>query len=144
MPGFDPTIPNISVQQISDPGRRGVTTGRVGKSGTRTFVEVEVSQHDRTFINFEDLEILVIRSGGIKGLLEDMRFGKIGDLARLLTYQKISSNLSNVFYAMQASRADSYAYHCHLPAQTPVRNQCGLGIDYTSAKVEPRIRYRDG
>ncbi|MBA2735144.1 MAG: DEAD/DEAH box helicase family protein, partial [Pyrinomonadaceae bacterium] len=47
---------------------------------------------------------------GIEDLLNNLQFGKIGDLARILIFHKISSNLSNIFYAMQASRTDFHAY----------------------------------
>jgi superfamily II DNA or RNA helicase len=43
-------------------------------------------------------------------LLENLRFGKKHDIARILTYHKINSNLSNIFYSMQASRTDFYAH----------------------------------
>ena len=110
MNGFDPTQPNQMVQQISDPARRGVTTGRTRQVGTRRYVEVEVGRHERVFIDRDDLEPLLAATGGITELLESLRFGKAGDLARILTYHKISSNLTNVYYAMQASRTDFFAY----------------------------------
>jgi superfamily II DNA or RNA helicase len=108
--GFDPSQPNLSVQQISNPGRRGVTTGRVRKAGTRVYAEIEIGPHDRTYVELEDLELVEAGSEGLHDLLEGLRFGKLGDLARILTYHKISSDLSNVYYSMQASRTDFYAY----------------------------------
>lgn len=107
---FDPTQPNQMVQQISNPGRRGVTTGRIRRSGTRTFAQVEFALQERDYIPCDDLEPLSVGSADVGELLESLRFGKKGDLARILTFHKISSNLSNVFYAMQASRTDFYAY----------------------------------
>jgi superfamily II DNA or RNA helicase len=107
---FDPSQPNQFVQQSSNPARRGVTTGSVRREGTRTFAQVELGPHERVFISVDDLEPLVARSESLTELLERLRFGNKGDLARLLTFHKISSNLSNVYYAMQASRTDFYAY----------------------------------
>jgi len=46
MPAFDPTKANVSVQQISNPSPRGVTTGRTRKRGTRMYVEVEIGPQD--------------------------------------------------------------------------------------------------
>lgn len=110
MIAFDPTQPNVPVQQISNPARRGVTTGRVRESGTRVFAQVEFWSQERDYIVVDDLKPLRIASNDIGELLADREFGKKGDLARVLTFHKISSNLSNVFYAMQASRTDFYAY----------------------------------
>jgi superfamily II DNA or RNA helicase len=107
---FDPSQPNQFVQQISNPARRGVTTGSMRREGTRTFAQVELGPHERVFISVDDLAPLVARSESLRELLENLRFGNKGDLARILTFHKISSNLSNVFYAMQASRTDFYAY----------------------------------
>lgn len=110
MSDFDPSQPNQMVQQVSDPARRGVTTGRTRHVGTRFYVEVEVGRHERVFIDRDDLEPLLAAAGSITELLESLRFGKASDLARILTYHKISSNLTNVYYAMQASRTDFFAY----------------------------------
>src|SRR5688500_12653847 len=107
---FDPTQPNVPVQQISNPARRGMTTGRIRPSGTRLFVQVEFWSQERDYIPADDLKPLRIASNDVGELLEEKEFGKKGDLARILTFHKISSNLSNVFYAMQASRTDFYAY----------------------------------
>lgn len=107
---FDPCQPNIPVQQISNPARRGLTTGRCRQSGTRTFAQVEFWSQERDYIPVDDLKPLRIASNDVGELLAEKQFGKKGDLARILTFHKISSNLSNVFYAMQASRTDFYAY----------------------------------
>jgi len=98
------------VQQISNPGRRGVTTGRTRQSGTRLFVQVEFALQERDYIPSDDLGPIRVGTASIADLLDDLSFGKKGDLARILTFHKISSNLSNVFYAMQASRTNFYAY----------------------------------
>ena len=106
---FDPLIPGVPVSHITNPGRRGITTGNFRRSGTRIYVEIEVELHNRIYIEMDELELIV--TGGSPGrLILSKSFGKIGDLARILTFHKISSDLSNVFYSMQASRTDFYAY----------------------------------
>lgn len=101
---------NQAVQQISNPSVRGITTGKTKTFGSTIYVEIEVSINDRKFIPQDDLAPLRAYSTGIEDLLENVQFGKIGDLARILIFHKISSNLSNIFYAMQASRTDFHAY----------------------------------
>src|SRR6266511_2940980 len=106
MPAFDPTKANVSVQEISNPSRRGVTTGRTRKMGTRMYVEVEIGPQDRTYIEEDNLALEETGMQGPGELITSLRFGSHGDLARFLTFHKISSVLSNVFYSMQASRTD--------------------------------------
>ena len=101
---------NQTVQQISNPSVRGVTTGKTKTFGSTIYVEIEVGLNDRKFFPQDDLEPLRANPNGIEDLLQNLQFGKIGDLGRILTFHKISSNLSNVFYAMQASRTDFHAY----------------------------------
>jgi superfamily II DNA or RNA helicase len=109
MNGFDPSQPNLSVQQIST-GQRGVTTGRSRRAGTRCYAEVETGPHDRKYVEVSDLELVEVSSSGLTDLLAGLRFAGKGDLARMLTYHKISSDLTNVYYSMQASRTD---FHPH-------------------------------
>lgn len=102
--------PNQAVQQVSNPSVRGITTGNTKSSLSTVYIEIEIGINDRKFIPQADLAPLVARPTGIEDRLRDLRFGTLGDLARILTYHKISSNLSNVYYAMQASRTDFHAY----------------------------------
>lgn len=106
---FNPQQSGIPVSQITNPGRRGITTGNVRKSGTRTYVEIEVGLNNRIFVEEDDLEP-VITGVSPSYLIQSKSFGRLGDLSRILTFHKISSDLSNVFYSMQASRTDFYAY----------------------------------
>jgi hypothetical protein len=110
MNNFDPNIPNQPVLHCFNPSLRGVTTGRTRQVGTTLHVQVEVGVNDKRYLPFEELEPLVSNPEGVEDLLESLKFGKLGDLARILTFHKISSNISNVFYAMQASRTDFYPY----------------------------------
>lgn len=98
------------MQLRSDPSRRGFSTGKTRASGTRSYVQVEFGRNDRQYVDVFDLDAVDVTSDDIEDILAARRFGKIGDLSRLLTYRKISSRLSNIFYAMQASRTDFYAY----------------------------------
>lgn len=110
MSDFDPNIPNQPVYDFFNPSSRGVTTGRTRQSGTTLHVQVEFGINDKRYLPLAQLEPLVSSPEGIEDLLEALKFGKVGDLARILTFHKISSNISNVFYAMQASRTDFYSY----------------------------------
>lgn len=89
MPVIDPTTPNIPVQQISNPGRRGVTTGRVRRVGTRVYVEVEIGPNNRIYIEHDDVEIVQAVMASPGELITTLRFGSHGDLARILVMAQI-------------------------------------------------------
>lgn len=110
MSSFDPHIPNQPVRHLFNPSLQGITTGRTRQLGTTLHVQVQVSTNDIRYFPFDELDANTVSIKGIEDLLDSLKFGKVGDLARILTFHKISSNLSNVFYAMQASRTDFYAY----------------------------------
>lgn len=150
MSGFDPTKSGISVQQVSNPGRRGVTTGRTRKVGTRIYVEVEIGPQDRTYIEADDLEPVRTGMESPGELITALRFGTHGDLARVLTFHKISSDLSNVFYAMQASRTDFYAYQFKpvykfiesLNGRILITDEVGLGKTVEAGLIWTEMRAR--
>lgn len=110
MSNFNPEIPNQAVRHIFIPSVHGITTGRTRQMGSTLHVQVQVGVNDTKYFPYDELEANVASAKGIEDLLETLKFGKVGDLARILTFHKISSNLSNVFYAMQASRTDFYSY----------------------------------
>lgn len=110
MSDLDAFNPGVPVRLRSNPARRGHTTNKTKTAGTRTYVQVEFGPNERDYINVADLESANIEVKDIADWLLDLRFGRIGDLGRVLTFKKISSRLSNVFYAMQASRTDFYSY----------------------------------
>jgi superfamily II DNA or RNA helicase len=102
--------PNQSVQQISDDKIRGIVTGNSRTFADIVYVEIEIDGHERRFVVDADLAPLIAAPTGVEDRLRNLYFGTLGDLARVLTYHKISSNLSNVYYAMQASRTEFHAY----------------------------------
>lgn len=110
MSNFNPETPNQPVRHLFNPSIQGITTGRTRPLGTTLHVQVQVNVNDIRYFPFDELEANVTNAQGIEDLLDSLKFGKVGDLARILTYHKISSNLSNVFYAMQTSRTDFYSY----------------------------------
>jgi superfamily II DNA or RNA helicase len=149
---FDPLKPNQQVQLSADPGRRGITTGKTKHHGTRTFVQVEFGPQERTFIDSEDIEPVTLNEQDVGDLLTNLRFGKKGELARILTFHKISSRLANVFYSMQTSRTDFYAYQFKpvykfiesANGRILIADEVGLGKTIEAGLIWQEVKARTG
>ena len=147
MSSFDPRIPNQPVQVR---GRPGVTTGRVRQSGTREYVQVQFGPQETTFVAIEDAEPIDTGKPGAGDLVRAKRFGHKGDLGRILTFHKISSRLANVFYAMQTSRTDFYAYQFKpvykfiesANGRILIADEVGLGKTIEAALIWQEVRAR--
>lgn len=100
-----PFLPNTPVIRPTDPGRIGLTTGRVNSMASMTLVEVKWGQgnHQREFVPEQHL----------KALAEDEQsgeFGRVEDLQRLLTFEKLRGALHDFLYSMDAAQIDFLAY----------------------------------
>ncbi|WP_017326419.1 SNF2-related protein [Synechococcus sp. PCC 7336] len=106
---WNPEIPHQEVRIRSNPGRRGLTTGKVRKAGTRILVQVQFGPNEKVYKPQNLLE-LCGDDDSIKSLFKQKRFGGPDDLRRILTYEKVKGKLTNVFYSMEASQTDFYAH----------------------------------
>lgn len=106
---WNPTIPNQQVRLHRNPSKRGVTTGQIRESAGRLLVLVNFGPNEKTYKPYEQLE-LCGEPEEIRDLLEAGRFGNPDDLRRILTFEKIKGHLTNIFYSMESSNTDFYAY----------------------------------
>ena len=106
---WNPQEPGQEVRLKANPGRRGKTTGKVRKAGTRTLVEVQFGPTEKIYKPHNLLE-LCRDDESIEGLMRQGRFGGPDDLRRILTFEKIKGQLTNVFYSMESSQTDFYAH----------------------------------
>jgi superfamily II DNA or RNA helicase len=108
-PTWDPNIPGQEVRMRNNPGKRGVTTGKTKTSADRLLVQVKFGPNENTYRLYDQLE-LCGQPESIRDLMETGRFGTPDDLRRILTFQKVKGELTNVLYSMESSNTDFYAY----------------------------------
>jgi len=106
---WPPDTPGVTVYLADNPGRIGRTTGRTKTAGTYLLVEVEFGPNERPFKRYDLLE-RVEESHNLQDVLRAGRFGTPSDIRRVLTFEKIKGDLTNVFYSMEASNTDFYAH----------------------------------
>lgn len=108
------SIPFSEGQLVVDknnPSQQGTYTGRCNKAGSQLMVEV---QYPNGTTRFRPLRVLeALEPDKVKTLREqvsDGRFGKLSDLKRLITYEKLKGTLHEVIYSMEAAQIDFYPY----------------------------------
>ncbi|MGB7086287.1 MAG: SNF2-related protein [Phormidesmis sp.] len=106
---WNPEHPGQEVRMKANPGRRGKTTGKVRRAGTRILVEVQFGPAEKIYKPKNLLEPCSDEES-IEGLLRQGRFGGPDDLRRILTFEKVKGQLTNVFYSMESSQTDFYAH----------------------------------
>ena len=106
---WNPEQPGQEVRMKANPGRRGKTTGNVRRAGTRTLVEIQFGPAEKIYKPKNLLEPCG-DDESIEALLQQGRFGGPDDLRRILTFEKIKGQLTNVFYSMESSQTDFYPH----------------------------------
>jgi hypothetical protein len=106
---WNPEEPGLKVRLRDNPGRQGTTTGRTRKAGTFLMVEVDFGPNEKQYKRYDLLEP-VDEEKELFDLLASGKFGGPSDLRRVLTFEKIKGELTNIFYSMEASNTDFYAH----------------------------------
>lgn len=106
---WNPNIPDQQVRLRRNPGKRGITTGQTQMSAGRLLVLVHFGPNEKTYKLYDQLEPCG-QPEEIKDLLEAGRLGNPDDLRRVLTFEKVKGHLTNIFYSMESSNTDFYAY----------------------------------
>lgn len=104
--------PNIAGQEVrlkANPGQRGITTGKNRQSGSQLLVQVQFGPNEKSYKPYKLLE-LCGEPEGIPDLLKQGRFSTSDDLRRILTFEKLSGHLTNIFYSMESSNTDFYPH----------------------------------
>ena len=106
---WDPQTAGLAVRLRDNPGRQGTTTGRTKRTGSFLLVQVDFGPAEKPYKRYDLLE-LVDSDQDMYDLLDAGSFGGPSDLRRILTFEKIKGDLTNVFYSMEASNTDFYPH----------------------------------
>jgi hypothetical protein len=147
--GWNPAEEGLKVRLRDNPGRQGTTTGRTRTAGSFLMVEVDFGPNEKQYKRYELLEP-VSPETSLFDLLESGRFGGPSDLRRVLTFEKIKGELTNIFYSMEASNTDFYP-HQFKPVmrfiESPVgrmliADEVGLGKTIEAAYIWKELQAR--
>lgn len=94
---------------IADPSRRGQFTGKVSPAGPHRMLEVRYPDGTARFRPLQSLAAAEDK-GTIDEQLAAGRYGRITDLRRLITFEKLRGTLHEVIYSMEAAQVDFYPY----------------------------------
>lgn len=106
---WDPSVPNQMVRMRANPGRQGVTTGRTKLVGNFLLVEINFGPNDKSYKRYHHLE-LFNQDEDFLDLFRARKFGGVDDLRRILTYEKIKGDLTNIYYSMESSNTTFYPH----------------------------------
>lgn len=99
------------VVDSNNPGRPGIFTGRTTTQGSFTLLEIEFGPGDRRFRPLDYLRPAgQTTAQDLGSRLARGEFGKLSDLRRLLTFEKLKGTLHEVIYSMEAAQIDFYPY----------------------------------
>ena len=107
---WDPTKPGQNVRLIDKPGKRGITTGEVKTVGSGLMVQVDFGPNELKFVMYEVLEPFDVHGDNWSRQLTLGRFGEPIDLRRILVYEKVKGDLTNVFYSMEVSNTEYFPH----------------------------------
>ena len=106
---WNPRQPNIRVRMKNNPGKQGLTTGKVVESTGRLLVEVNFGTNEVCLRKYEQLEPIE-ENESLKDLISQGKYGTLSDLRRIVTYEKIKGQLTNIIYSMESSNTDFYPH----------------------------------
>jgi len=106
---WNPEIPDQLVRMCNDPGKQGKTTGKVVESAGRLLVEVDFGPNERKLRKFEQLE-LAVEIESLQDLIRKGSYGSLSDLRRILIYEKVKGQLTNILYSMGSSNTKFYPH----------------------------------
>lgn len=94
-----------------NPGQRGQYTGRTRLAGSHVMVELRYPDGSLRMRPLRSLDAAPVEGGAsIETRLQSEPFGKVRDLQRLVTFEKLKGTIHEVVYSMEAAQIDFYPY----------------------------------
>jgi len=104
-----PFSPGDWVIDRHNPGQPGQYTGKCRKAGPHIMVQLFYPGGSTSYRPLSSLE-KIPPPGSMADRLRRGHFGKVRDLQRLVTYEKLKGTLHEVIYSMEAAQIDFYPY----------------------------------
>lgn len=141
------------VIDVNNPGVPGAYTGRSRKAGAAIMVELKFPNGTTKFRPLTVLDpINPETTKDIREQVKGKRFGRLIDLKRLITYEKLKGTLHEVIYSMETAQIDFYPYQfkpvlkfINSPTERLIlADEVGLGKTIESGLIwmEMQARYR--
>ena len=109
--GEIPFSPGEWVIDRNNPGQPGQYTGHWRKAGPHLMLQLSYPGGGSSYRPLACLERMSDSfTGSIEERLRAGHFGKVRDLQRLVTYEKLKGTLHEVIYSMEAAQIDFYPY----------------------------------
>ncbi len=146
-----PFAPGDWVIDQNNPGRPGQYTGNWRLAGPHIMVQLCYPTGGNSYRPLACLIPLPQDlTGSIKGRLRAGHFGKMRDLQRLITFEKLKGTLHEVIYSMEAAQIDFYPYQfkpvlkfINSPTERLViADEVGLGKTIESALIWMELQAR--
>ena len=146
-----PFSPDAWVIDRNNPAQPGQYTGIWRKAGPHTLLQLSYPGSGMRFRPLASLEEMPkTTQGTIEARLRDGLFGKVRDLQRLITYEKLNGTLHEVIYSMEAAQIDFYPYQfkpvlkfINSPTERLIiADEVGLGKTIESALIWTEIQAR--
>lgn len=102
---WNPCEPGIEVYKLNDPAQQGWTTGNCRGGGDFLYVEVKFGRNHREFLAVHSIGP-VSDDPSPEELFAERSFSRPDDLRRLMTWTKLSGDLTSVFYSMEGSNTE--------------------------------------
>ena len=134
----------------NNPGQPGQYTGKWNKAGPHIMVQLSYPGGGISNRPLSCLEPMGSSDNSITGQMRAGRFGKVVDLKRLITYEKLKGTLHDVIYSMEAAQIDFYPYQfkpvlkfINSPTERLIiADEVGLGKTIESALIWMELQAR--
>lgn len=146
-----PFSPGDWVIDRNNPAQPGQYSGKWNKAGPHFMLQLSYPGGGTSFRPLACLELMRENGHGtMEGRLREGRFGKVRDLQRLITYEKLKGTLHEVIYSMEAAQIDFYPYQfkpvlkfINSPTERLIiADEVGLGKTIESALIWMELQAR--